>query len=720
MSSESAAPSPRPLWASTWAELRRRKVVRAALTYAVAAWAVMQVAEVTFEPLGVPHWAMTWTVLGAILGFPVVLVLAWYFEAGPRGIARETELGARRGSGRLFAVVVVLTTVLGVGWWLAQVYAPSRRAGPVGDAPPNSIAVLPFDDLSAAHDQGWLADGLAEELLDRLARIEGLHVAARTSSFAFRGRAQDMKEIGRTLNSAFVLEGSVRKAGGRVRVTAQLINAADGFHLWSETYERSDQDIFALQDQITEAIAGELKDRVKGVGDVASAATTAAGGSAHAHELYLEGRAQWRLRTPASLDRARQLFEQAVAEDPKLARAWAGLADSYLLQFEYQNLPLDEAVKKAEPAVVQAIQIDPKLGEAWASLGLLRMTAGQFEPAQSSFLEAIRLDPRYEMAPMWLAAVYGAQGDAAKQRATLLKAAELNPLEPVINANLAQSYSDAGDIDTARAVLERVLAVLPSNDLLLRTVAGVEVQAGRLDRAVEAARKAYRIEKSRANVDALFGALLGIEDFANAEKLLEEMPAGSRQRTLSRQNLLLHRGDARLDDELAARIAPILASPAEPAPEQRDDLTLAGLAKLCAQQARAAIPLLERAAGAPEQLEHEVKRLDPASFLVVALRAEKRTDDAARWDHALRAAASRVLTPESHGAQAEYNRALIAVFENRRADALAALQRAYDFGFRQRWQLLYDPRLGTLRDTPELKAIAQKMGEDLARMRGHS
>jgi TolB-like protein/Tfp pilus assembly protein PilF len=715
---ESAAPRPAPLLASTWAELKRRKVVRAALTYALVAWAVLQVAQVTYDPLGIPSWAMTWTVLGAILGFPVVLVLAWYFDAGLGGIARESERSTGRGSGRLFAVVVVLTTVLGVGWWLAQVYAPSRHRAAAGDAPSNSIAVLPFDDLSSTHDQAWLADGLAEELLDRLARVPGLRVAARTSSFAFRGRAQDMKEIGRTLHVAYLLEGSVRKATGRVRVTAQLIGAGDGYHLWSETYERSDQDIFALQDQITESIADELKSRVKGIGEMAGAnVASTPPTSSHAHELYLEGRQQWRLRTPESLAKAQSLFEQAVAEDPKHARAWSGLADTYLLQVGYRNLPFDEAVKKAEPAVVQAIKLDPKLGEAWASLGLLRMTVGQYEAAQRSLLEAIRLDPRYEMAPMWLAAVYGVQGDYAKQRETLLKAAELNPLEPVINVNLAEGYAATGEVDTARAVLARVLAVVPNDDALLRAASDVERGAGRLDRSLDYARKAVKAgPTSLLNTEALFQSLLWLEDFDAAAQLIDTLPAG-RRRAVARQNLLLHRGEATLDPEFTALLEALVAKNGEPTPEEREDLSLAGLVKLAAHETRDAAALLERAAGRPEDLASDMRRLHPASLLVIALRAEKRTDDAARWEQALREVAKRELDAAGRGVKNAYNHALMAVFDNQRTQALAALQQAYDAGYRERWTLIVDPRLAPLRDLPEFKQLEKRIGEDIARMR---
>jgi TolB-like protein/Tfp pilus assembly protein PilF len=708
----------------TWSELRRRKVVRSAAAYAVFAFVVLQLAEITFEPLGLPAWAMTWTVLAAILGFPVVLVLAWFFDLTARGIERDNSAGGKAGAA--FAVAIVLLTVGGIGFWLSTVYEPRDRSGPslaqtareesVSTAPPNTIAVLPFDDMSAQADQRHFADGIAEELLDRLARLHGLRVAARTSSFALRGFAGDVREIGRLLNVRWVLEGSVRKSEGKIRITAQLIDAADGYHAWSETYERPDQDLFALQDEVTAAIAGQLGERIGGVGGATEGAMSTR--NPQALELYLQGRQAWRQRGPAALVRAIELFEQALALDPEFAHAWSGLADAYLVQADYGLRALDEAVARAEPAAVRAVSLRPDLGEAWASIGLLRLLAGQLDPARRSLEEAMRLAPRYEMAPMWLAGIHGRQGRLDRQREVLLQAIEISPLEPVVNVNLAAVLVAIGDRDDARARIERQLAIQPDEPLLLRSLADIEFASGRLEPALRLARQALAAEPAApASLLQLARTLATLEDFAGAEALAAQMPAGSHQQMILRQQLRLRQGDGVLSEVLAKRVERLLAARPGASPADREALEVAGMARLLAGAHAEAAALLGAAVGSPEQLAEDFSLLEPASLLAVALRASGAAEQADQWDKAVLEQAQRLLEQAGASADSHYIRALLAIAEGDRDAALQALQRAWDAGFRQRWQLRHDPRLGELRGSAPVQALDQRIGEELERVR---
>jgi TolB-like protein/Tfp pilus assembly protein PilF len=713
---------PPSLLRSTWNELRRRKVTRVGALYAVVAWLVLQIAEITFDPLGLPPWALTWTVLGAVLGLPVALVLAWFFEVSPSGLVRDRSVG--RAAGRLFAVLVVLLTVSGLGWWLATVYHPgavpaadsAETATPArAELPANAIAVLPFDDMSPERDHRHLADGIAEELLDRLAQLQGLRVAARTSSFALREFAGTVQDMGQLLGVRWVLEGSVRRSSGRVRITAQLIDADSGYHAWSETYERPAEDLFALQDEVTGAIASELERRITGVGG--STSVDSGTRDAQALELYLRGRQTWRLRSPASLAEAEALFAQAVERDPDYAQAWCGLADAYLLQGDYGLRPVHEAITLAEPAAVRAITLDPALGEAWASVGLLRSMAGQLGPARRSLEEAIRLDPRYEMARMWLAGVLGDQGRISEQRSVLEQARELNPLEPVINVNLSALMVAQGEADAARALLERVLAVTPSDPLLLRSLANIETQTGRLDRALEFARRAHRSDPSApSTVLTLAHALFALQAWDEAAALIEAMPEDSPYRWSLAQTQILQRGGDTLLPRVRERVHALLDSGGALSAQDRDLLVLAATVRTQADPTEA-IAYLRRVVPEPSAMEQGVSLLDAGSLLVTALQMQGQAREAEAYRQSLSDAARGFLDRPVETGQLAFSRALMAEFVGERQQALTAIDRAIDLGFRQAWLLRYDPRLAELRSDPGFALLVQRIDAEIQKAR---
>lgn len=702
----------------TWNELRRRKVTRVGAIYAIVAWVVLQLAEITFEPLGFPDRVLTWTVLGVILGFPVALVLAWFFDVSPAGIVRDRGVGAA--AGRAFALIVVLLTVGGLGWWLSEVYgddddapAEARVAALAASAPANAIAVLPFDDMSPARDHRHLSDGIAEELLDRLARMRGLRVAARTSSFALRDFAGGITEIGRLLNVRWVLEGSVRRSEGRVRVTAQLIDAESGFHAWSETYERPGEDLFALQDEVTEAIAAELARRVGGV--EGAAAGDMGTRSPEALDLYLRGRQAWRQRGAASLAQAEELFRQAVARDPDYAQAWCGLADTYLVQASYGLRHTFEAIELAEPAAVRAITLNPGLGEAWASIGLLRSMAGQFGPARRSLEEAIRLDPRNEMARMWLAGVHNSEGRIDEQRRVLEQAHELNPLEPVLNVNLASLMAGTGDVAGGRALLERVLAITPDNPLLLRTLAVIELNVGQLGRALELARAAQRAEPDApATLGILVHVLATLEDFPAAEAVAHTLPADGPYRWMLLQQIAVRRGAGGVLPELEERARALQATPSPFSGQDVQVLQLAGFAELLADRPEQAAGYLRSLVGDPARLSEDSRLLEPASLLVTALTAAGEAAEAERIGRILIEATIERLARVPDSAETHYIRAQLALHAGDRTGAQRFLQAAYDAGFRERWLLRHDPRLAALHGAPETIALYERIGRDLA------
>ncbi|MBX3725024.1 MAG: tetratricopeptide repeat protein [Xanthomonadales bacterium] len=724
--------APKPLLALTWRELRRRKVVRVAIAYGLVAWVILQLGEITFEPLGLPPRALTWTILAVVLLFPVALVLAWVFDHDGDRLRVDHTGHNVRGPARLFALAVVLLTVGGLAWWLVDVYGDRPMEGadppiaglgatavdaagaPSGAAPANSIAVLPFDDMSADGDQGWFADGLAEELLDRLARIEGLQVAARTSAFALRGRALDAQALGRALNVATLVEGSVRKAGGRLRVTAQLIDTANGYHLWTETYEGADQDIFELQDEVTADIVAQLRDRIPGLRpqstpDPVTQATTSAATTRDvlAHELYLQGRLAWRQRTAESLGRAAGLFEQAIERDAGYARAWCGLADTRLLLSDYGGVAPEQAVAQAEPAVVRALDLAPGLGEAWASLGLLRLNAGQLEAAEGNLREAIRLDPNYEMAYMWLGGLYARQGRLRAQSEVLAQALALSPLDPAININLAGSRFARGERAAARDLLAALLRITPEAQVVRYNLSEFERGSGNLAEALRLADQAWRRAPSEPQaLMTLANALSALRRHDEAQGVLARLPAGMANADLLRHNAALHRDPATpLPAALADQVEALLAGNEPVHPDQRPLLQFGAWAAWWAGDPERALRIVERVLAGREGARLLQDEMDSVLVRAFLLKETGRDEAAATWLALARARVDELREQGWANAYADFSLGLLELFEGRPDQALEHLDAAIGNGFGELWLLDGDPRWHSLRGTSGFAAV---------------
>jgi serine/threonine-protein kinase len=342
----------------------------------------------------------------------------------------------------------------------AQFAAALTTSGPVetgarafaesgSQPPPNSIAVLPFMNLSADLENEYLSDGMSEELIHGLARVGGLHVVARTSAFAFKGKAEDVRTIGQRLNVGVVLEGSVRKAGNRIRVTAQLVNVADGYELWSEHYDRQLEDVFAIQDDISSAIIEVLKIRLLGQPGPAAAAPRT--GDPTAYEFYLKGRYQWNKRTESRVKKGIDCFERAIEHDEHYAPAYAGLADSYAILGIYGTMAPNVAMTKAKAAALKALELDGTLAEAYTSLACVRAVyEWDWEGAERDFQHAIKNGPSYPTSRHWYAinllAPVGRFDEALEQ---IKHAQKLDPLSLVINTTVGLQYYFARQYDSA-------------------------------------------------------------------------------------------------------------------------------------------------------------------------------------------------------------------------------------------------------------------------------
>jgi len=420
---------------------------------------VIQAADVIFPRIPLPEWTVSLVVWLAILGFPVALALAWVFERTPEGVKRTdpaitTELEEivaqppRRRWPAGLAALVGVGLLVGGGWWALQ--------GPLaGDSSYDSIAVLPFTDLSGQAENEYFGDGLAEELLNALAGIEGLKVAARTSAFTFKDSDADIREIAEALDVETVLEGSVRRSSDRLRITAQLIDARTGYHLWSEEYDRDPADIFAVQDEIAGSIANALVLRLSG----AEVERLYRGGTedVEAYELYLIGRQKWAPRSIPLLRESVQHFEDAIARDSAFALAWSGLADAldalmYRVPAERNRLP------EAQYAAQRALVLEPELAEGWASLGVLALDFNRdWTFAELALQRAIELKPSYSTPYHWLADVYRYSGRAKRAEHLGKRAVELDPISGLGRDGMAFTAVLLGNLDEAREEYLQIL-----------------------------------------------------------------------------------------------------------------------------------------------------------------------------------------------------------------------------------------------------------------------
>jgi TolB-like protein/tetratricopeptide (TPR) repeat protein len=431
-------------------ELRRRRVFRVAGIYGIVAWVIAEVADVVFPALQLPDWTVTFVVALLILGFPIAMFFAWVFDIGPQGIERTAPLEERKtGMPALERAIYFVLLVAAMGG-LAYLLYPRIDGGPEG-APGNSIAVLPFANLSQDKGDDYFSDGMSEELLNLLARVPGLRVAARTSSFAFKDKEVDVREVARQLGVDTVLEGSVRQAGNRVRITAQLIDAKTGYHLWSDTYDRELEDIFAVQDEISSEILNALKVKLgtdqTGQTPVARAAPPT--GDVEAYQLYLRGRHQWKLRGKAPLERSIELFEQSLVRDPDFARAYAGLAAAYVVMPGYAGEDRGPWYEKATTAAQQALARDPTLAEAHSVLALIAYTETRWTDAEAGFFFATSLDANDPTTRHWYSMLLRDTGRLQLALEEARRALALDPTSPALNVNLAQSYMALGYDDQA-------------------------------------------------------------------------------------------------------------------------------------------------------------------------------------------------------------------------------------------------------------------------------
>lgn len=410
-----------------FAELKRRKVYSVAIAYVVGGWALAQGMAQVLPVFDIPNWVVRLIVVLIVLGFPVALTLSWFFDLTRYGIVRTPNLDVPRE----------------LDLWQST------------DSGQRSIAVLPFSDLSPGRDHDYFSDGIAEEILTALAKIDGLHVAARRSSFWFKGKETQLSEIANRLNVEHVVEGTVRREGNRVRVTAELIDASNGFTLWSEKFEREMHGIFALQDDITRAIVDALKLKL----DISP---PRASRDADAYDAYLQGLFYSDKSTEEALRKSLEFFQRALDTDPKFSRAWTGVAKAWLWLADAYVPPL-EAYPKVREAALNALKIDKHQAEAHVYLAeTKRILDWDLDGAEAEFNRAIEFDPNSTTSNYFVAALHAARGDREEALAYLQRTSKIDPASLWVNNFACELYRYFGLYDEAIAAGERALQLDPT------------------------------------------------------------------------------------------------------------------------------------------------------------------------------------------------------------------------------------------------------------------
>lgn len=478
-------------------ELKRRNVVRVGAAYVVVAWLVIQVVETIFPIYGISDNAIRIVITVLAIGLLPVLVFAWVFELTPEGLQKEKDVdrsasGTQQTGKKLDRLIIVVLALALVYFAVDKfVISPTREAENVESAVreaqtdvtvrsygARSIAVLPFVDMSANRDQEYMSDGIAEEVLNLLAKIQQLRVISRSSAFSFKGKDIDIPTVAEDLNVAYILEGSVRKAGNQLRITAQLIEARSDTHVWSHTYDRELKNIFEIQDDIAAAVVEELK--ISLLGELPKSQAI----NEEAYALALQARFFWNRRGPGDEANAMEYYQRALAIDESYAPAWAGVSVAYAVQAYNGEIPLDEGFTKANEAAERALALDPDSSDAHVRMGQAKIRAGDWFGALAEYEQALKLDPRSPLALGVSAIVLWKQGRLDESIAQNKKAASLDPLGAIWPINMSENMVKAGRLDEAEIAIRKAFDLNANLDGYNAALATIKILRGRYEEAL--------------------------------------------------------------------------------------------------------------------------------------------------------------------------------------------------------------------------------------------
>jgi TolB-like protein/Tfp pilus assembly protein PilF len=523
---------------SFFGELNRRNVIRVGIAYAIAAWVIIQVADVVLENIAAPAWVIQSIMLLLGLGLPVALIFSWAYEVTPEGVKRESEIDRTASitgvTGHRLDRAIIVLLVIALGYFVWE----SRIATRSNDVPANaivqqdesaelSIAVLPFENRSNLTEDEFFTEGMHDDLLTTLAKIGSMKVISRTSVMEYKDTTKKIPEIARELGVNNILEGGVQRSGNQVRINMQLIDAQTDEHLWAEIYDRelTAENLFAIQSEISAAIAQALRTALSS--DEQRRISTAPTDNLQAYDAYWRGRPLMDTREAGKLEQAAAYFEQAVELDPQFALAWVGIADAYSHLSSYGSMTTAQTLDVRQDAVDKALAINPDLGEAYASLGSLEQSRNRYDEAEAAYRTAIEKSPNYAPAYQWLSFLLAIAEETIDEGIELARrAAEIDPHSTVVLVNLAQLYRYKGAYDDATREIDNALSFDPGFVYGHVVRADIYRMTGRLDESLESIKTAVELDpKSPYQHLLLVERYLALGAVDAAYKALREMSA---------------------------------------------------------------------------------------------------------------------------------------------------------------------------------------------------
>jgi TolB-like protein len=696
-------------------ELKRRNVFRVGIAYGVATWLLIQVSDTVFPRIGLPDSAVTLVIALLAIGFIPALIFAWAFEVTPEGVKREKDVDRGQSIVNVTArrldrsITIVLALALGYFMWDKFSSGSDEVNQSVQEETlEKSIAVLPFVNMSSDQENEYFSDGLSEELLNLLAKVDGLKVAARTSSFKFKNKDVDIAEVGEKLNVATVLEGSVRKSGNTARITAQLIKVDDGFHLWSETYDRDLDNIFEVQDEIAQAIVEALALPLLGQDQNTIASSKAA--NFEAYDLYLLGVHMMRSVNDENLEKAADYFSRAVAIDPSYSPAWSTLAATYMLWADFGSLPFDEGMALAEQALNNA---DPKAAGTIASQGMLHRYRGKLLQAANSFEQVVAMEPNWPHALMGLSDTI-AQSDPERSLELAQRAWELDPLSERARNSLINKLANLRQFEGAESLIRKFLLDDPDNPGLYENWAHLYRNQGLIHLAIPKMVMAHNLRPGDSYpAFQLVNLYLRLDDVESAQKwadIAHSRGPETRWTKIGYRTLNSYLGN--FDDFLALM----------------EDEIESGVISLSARVYYGTVlAQLGRPDDAIEQYRYVLEEADDGSEgISIRLQADAITELATllpegeekeTWLAKLRPWAADLLEQAPDDFNSHLYQAYLAAIEGDRELMIFGLRKAFELGYRGRWFTEVDPIFKAWKNDPEFIALMLEWREDSAWMK---